>query len=177
MQGKIGLEEHFAIPETLDDSRGFFPDRIWAELKPRLLDLHDERLRLMDEHGVEMMLLSLNAPVVQAIPDPTRANDLARKANDYLASEVQKRPDRFQGLAALPMQDPDLAIRELDTLRQGARLQGRRWSTASRRSAIRTRRSITTCRNTGRSGRMVEQLDVPFYLHPRNPLPADARDL
>jgi len=27
MRGKIGLEEHFAIPETLDDSRGFFPDR------------------------------------------------------------------------------------------------------------------------------------------------------
>ena len=85
MQGKIGLEEHFAIPETLDDSRGFFPDRIWGELKARLLDLHDQRLRLMDEHGIEMMLLSLNAPVVQAIPDPARANDVARKANDYLA--------------------------------------------------------------------------------------------
>jgi 2,3-dihydroxybenzoate decarboxylase len=78
MRGKIGLEEHFAIPETLDDSRGFFPDRIWAELKDRLLDLHGRRLRLMDEHGIEMMLLSLNAPVVQAIPDPARANDIAR---------------------------------------------------------------------------------------------------
>ena len=91
MQGKIGLEEHFAIPETLDDSRGFFPDRIWDELKARLIDLHDRRLKLMDEHGIEMMLLSLNAPVVQAIPDPVRANDVARKANDYLAREVQKR--------------------------------------------------------------------------------------
>ena len=70
MQGKIGLEEHFAIPETLDDSRGFFPDRILAELKERLLDLHGRRLKLMDEHGIEMMLLSLNAPAVQAIPDP-----------------------------------------------------------------------------------------------------------
>jgi hypothetical protein len=68
MWGKIGLEEHFAIPETLDDSRGFFPDRIWSELKARLLDLHDERLRLMDEYGIEMMLLSLNAPVVQGDP-------------------------------------------------------------------------------------------------------------
>jgi hypothetical protein len=51
MWGKIGLEEHFAIPETLDDSRGFFPDHIWGELKARLLDLHDNRLRLMDEYG------------------------------------------------------------------------------------------------------------------------------
>src|ERR1700754_4640510 len=106
MRGKIGLEEHFAIPETLDDSRGFFPDRIWDELKARLLDLHDDRLRLMDQDGIEVG--------VQAIPAPARANDVARKANDYLAREVQKRPERFQGLAALPMQDPELAIRELD---------------------------------------------------------------
>src|SRR5262245_65818453 len=27
MQRKIGLEEHFAIPETLSDSRGYLPDR------------------------------------------------------------------------------------------------------------------------------------------------------
>ena len=125
MWGKIGLEEHFAIPETLDNSRGFFPDHIWGELKARLLDLHDNRLRLMDEHGIEMMLLSLNAPVVQAIPDPARANDVARKANDYLAREIQKRPGRFQGLAALPMQDPDMAIRELDRCDPRSRLQGR----------------------------------------------------
>ena len=28
MQGKIGLEEHFAIPETLQDSAGFVPERL-----------------------------------------------------------------------------------------------------------------------------------------------------
>jgi gamma-resorcylate decarboxylase len=55
-----------------------FRDRIWAELKARLLDLHDNRLRRMDEYGIEMLLLSLNAPVIQAIPDPLRANDIAR---------------------------------------------------------------------------------------------------
>src|SRR3990172_6259851 len=80
VQGKIGLEEHFAIPETLDDSKGFFPDHIWAELKERLIDLHGRRLKLMDEHGIEMMLLSLNAPVIQAIPDTAQADALARKA-------------------------------------------------------------------------------------------------
>src|SRR5215471_8161711 len=69
MQGKIALEEHFAIPETLADSRGYFPDRVWQEVKSRVLDLHERRLKLMDEHGIEMMLLSLNAPGAQAIPD------------------------------------------------------------------------------------------------------------
>ena len=62
---------------------------------------------------MEMMILSLNAPAMQAIPDAKRANEIARKANDYLAEQVRKRPDRFQALAALPMQDPDLAAREL----------------------------------------------------------------
>src|SRR5207248_7456884 len=32
MQGKIGLEEHFAIPETLNDSKGYLPDYTWPEL-------------------------------------------------------------------------------------------------------------------------------------------------
>ena len=35
MQGKIGLEEHFAINETLMDSAGFVPDDHWPELRSR----------------------------------------------------------------------------------------------------------------------------------------------
>src|SRR5438552_3975432 len=114
MQGKIALEEHFAIPETLMDSAGFVPESYWPELKARLLDIQEKRLKQMDEQGIEMMILSLNAPAVQAIPNAKKANEVAVRANDYLAEQVAKRPDRFQAFAALPMQDPDLAIVELD---------------------------------------------------------------
>jgi len=114
MQGKIALEEHFAIPDTLMDSAGFVPDSYWPELKDRLLDIQDKRLAQMDRHGVEMMILSLNAPAVQAIPDVARANEIAIRANDFLAEQVAKRPSRFQAFAALPMQDPDLATIELE---------------------------------------------------------------
>ena len=103
MQGKVALEEHFAIPDTLEDSHGYFPDRVWQEVKARVMDIHERRLREMDQSGIELMLLSLNAPAVQAIPDEKRAAEVARKANDYLAEQVSKRPDRFQGLAALAM--------------------------------------------------------------------------
>ena len=113
MQGKIALEEHFAIPDTLQDSAGFLDDSCWNELQHRLLDFHDTRLKQMDKHGIEMMILSLNAPAIQAIPDVKAADMLARRANDFLAEQIAKRPDRFQGFAALPMQDPDLATREL----------------------------------------------------------------
>src|SRR4030095_11920085 len=96
MEGKIGLEEHFAIPETLGDSKGFLGDAVWPELEKRLLDIQEYRLRQMDEHGMELMLLSLNAPAVQAIPDPARAAAVARRANDFLAGGGEKRP---RGLA------------------------------------------------------------------------------
>ncbi len=48
MHGKVALEEHFAIEETLQDSAGFSPEADWPELKARLLDIQDRRLREMD---------------------------------------------------------------------------------------------------------------------------------
>src|SRR3954462_15552762 len=113
MHGKIGLEEHFAIQETLGDSKGYLPDSTWPELESRILDLQERRIAEMDRHGMQMMTLSLNAPAIQSIPDAKRASDTARRANDFLAREVAKRPSRFQGPAGLAMQDPDGAAREL----------------------------------------------------------------
>src|ERR1700741_3749402 len=104
MQGKVTLEDHFAIEATLGDSQAFGA-HVWAELRYRLLDFQDQRLRLMDASGVERMIASLNAPAVQGIPDLKRAVEVARQANDLLAQEVARRPDRFVGVAALPMQD------------------------------------------------------------------------
>ena len=85
MKGKIALEEHFAISETAADSLGYFPPAIRDEVEKRNADIHGRRLELMDEFGIETMLLSLNAPAVQAIPDPGRAAEVARIANDFLA--------------------------------------------------------------------------------------------
>src|SRR5688572_9505914 len=114
MQGKIALEEHFAIEDTLMDSAGFLGEHVWEELKSRLLDIHVKRIGEMDRHGVEIMILSLNAPAVQAIADRKRAYDVARKANDFLAEQMAKNPKRFQAFAALPMQDPEKATREYE---------------------------------------------------------------
>src|SRR5215510_11590810 len=112
MQGKVTLEDHFAIEATLGDSQPFGP-HVWPELRHRLTDFQDKRLRLMDASGVEIMIVSLNAPAIQAIHDVARAVEAAREANDVLAREVAKRPERFVGVAALPMQDPEAAASEL----------------------------------------------------------------
>ena len=97
MQGKIALEEHFAIPETLADSRGYFPDRVWQELKSRVLDLHERRLKLMDEHGIEMMIAVAQRAGRAGDPRSRSAHEMARRANDFLAEQVAKRPGPFPG--------------------------------------------------------------------------------
>ena len=73
MQGKIVLEEHFAIPETLGDSKQYASAGSWSERERRLLDFEGERLAGMDANGVEFAILSLNAPAIQAICDPATA--------------------------------------------------------------------------------------------------------
>lgn len=174
MQGKIALEEHFATAETLLDAGAYLPAEIWAELKKRLFDIHDFRLRQMDENGIELCILSLNAPSVQAVPDPVEAEDLARRANDALAEQVAKRPDRFQGFAALPMQDPDRAIRELERCVTQLKFKGALVNGFSQiGDGFET--VYYDLPQYRPFWRRVEDLGVPFYLHPRNPMPADAR--
>jgi len=171
MQGKIGLEEHFAIPDTLSDSKGFLADATWPELESRLMDLQQRRIAEMDRHGMQMMILSLNAPAIQAIADAGRATDMARRANDFLAREVAKRPERFQGLAALAMQDPDAATRELA---RSVKELGFRGALVNGFSQIGDPNSTVYLDDPRYAGFWAEceKLDVPFYLHPRNPLPS-----
>jgi len=169
MQGKVTLEDHFAIDATLGDSQPFGP-HVWTELRHRLLDFHDQRLRLMDEAGVEIMIVSLNAPAIQAIPDSKRAAEVARQANDVLAAEVAKRPDRFVGVAALPMQEPELATQELQRSInelgfRGALVNGYSQVTGSSRLV---HYDLPQYRPFWRA---VEALGFPFYLHPRPPVP------
>ncbi|MGE0563253.1 MAG: amidohydrolase family protein [Pseudolabrys sp.] len=169
MKGKIALEEHFAIEATLGDSQVFGP-HVWPELRSRLLDIRTRLISEMDTYEIEMMILSLNAPAVQAIDDPKRAIDIAKAANDTLADHVRALPKRFAGFAALPMQDPEAAIRELERCVKDLKFVG----------AL-----VNGFSNSGDPNNLlyydlpqyrpfwkaVEALGVPFYLHPRNPLP------
>ena len=173
MQNKIALEEHFAIEATLGDSK-VFGGHVWAQLGPRLTDIQDLRLKEMDKHGVELMILSLNAPAVQAIHDVARAIAVAKEANDHLAAEVAKRPGRFAGFAALPMQDAAAAAAELTRCVKelgmvGALVNG--FSQAGTPDNV-LYYDLPQYRPFWRT---VEALDVPFYLHPRNPLPGGTR--
>jgi gamma-resorcylate decarboxylase len=169
MQGKIALEEHFAIEATLADSQ-VFGAHVWDELGPRLTDFQDKRLRLMDASGVEIMILSLNAPAVQAIPNVGRAIAVAREANDSLAHEIARQPQRFAGFAALPMQDPGAAARELTRCVKELGFVGALVNGFSQ-AASATSTLYYDLPQYRPFWKTVAELGVPFYLHPRNPLP------
>ena len=173
MQGKVTLEDHFTTKTTLDDSQ-IFGAHVWTELRPRPLDFQDQRLRLMDAAGIEIMIASLNAPAIQAIPDIKRATEVTREANDILAREIAKRPDRFVGVAALAMQDPDNAAAELERCVKDLGFRGALVNGFSQVGSPDTAvyYDLPQYRTFWR---VVEQLDVPFYLHPRNPLPGSIR--
>ena len=80
---------------------------------PVLFDL-DERFRIMDRFDDYAQVISLpNPPEVLAGAD--HCVDFCRIANDGMAELVQRYPERFLGfVAAVPMNDPDQALIELD---------------------------------------------------------------
>jgi aminocarboxymuconate-semialdehyde decarboxylase len=81
------------------------------------------RLQVLDEHEVQMQVLTLTAPGT-VIETPARSVALAHIVNDALTRVVQERPTRFTALGTLPLNDPPAAVREFDRVRQDLGLKG-----------------------------------------------------
>lgn len=116
----IAMEEAFTVPAMttrgiLMTQRQKFRESVVRDLVRRLPDFTELRLKDMDEHGVDMQVLSLtNNQGLELQPDRAIAVSDAKLANDVLAETIRENPTRFAGLAVLPMQDPAAAVRELD---------------------------------------------------------------
>jgi len=176
VQGKIAFEEHFAIEETLEQTRPFAGDSSYFDdFTRQILDLEEERLGLMDATGIELAILSLNAPGVQKILDSAEALDVAQKANDRMAAAVAAHPDRYAALAALPMHDAQLAADELTRCVRELGLKG---------AMVNGFQQIDDDDNVHYYDEpqyrdfwaTVAELDVPFYLHPRMQIPSRAEN-
>lgn len=174
MKDKIALEEHFAIDLTIEQSRIYARPGVWEKLRADLLDVEQQRLERMDESGTAFSILSLNAPGIQGIPDPAEAIDVARRANDALAAFASRHPQRLGGFAALPMQDPDAAARELE---RSVRDLGFHGFLVNGFTQLGDPDTIVYYddRRFDDFWKTAEDLGKPFYLHPRDPLPINAR--
>src|SRR5262249_40676306 len=127
----------------------------------RRLDLEGDRLRIMDENGVSVHLLSLTSPGVQCL-DADSATALAQTSNDRLAAVIRKYPGRFAGLAAFAAQDPKRAVKEMERAIRELRLNG----------------FISNSHTNGEYMddpkywpilEAAESLGLPIYIHPRSP--------
>jgi 2,3-dihydroxybenzoate decarboxylase len=117
MVRKIALEEHFLDPSLQDywlPTVANVDAKVAGGLLERLKDFGDRRLEAMDSAGIARSVLSIAGPGVQSERDAAMARRRAAEANDFLAGEVAKRPDRYSGFAHLPMQDPRAAADELE---------------------------------------------------------------
>jgi 2,3-dihydroxybenzoate decarboxylase len=117
MVKKIALEEHFLCPDFVEywnPTVAEMPTQKREYLLTRLIDFGETRLAAMDRAGIARAVLGLAGPGVQAERDTAKAIRNARAANDFLASEIGKRPDRYSGFAHLPMQDAKAAADELE---------------------------------------------------------------
>ena len=155
----IALEEHYADPDVLAATGS-----ARNALTNRLQDFTTDRLREMDEAGIDVQVLSHAPPGLQGV-DSAVAPELARRANDRLHEAVAANPTRFAAFASLPTTAPDAAVAELERavtrlgfkgamihgLTDGRFLDDRRFWPIFERAAA---------------------LEVPIYLHPADPHPA-----
>jgi uncharacterized protein len=172
----VGVEEHVAYPELTERlpeaaviEKGFLSrDEPFGRLSP-LDEMSDteNRVKHLDAVGLTVQVLSYplaGGDVLPSLESPRWARD----ANDILARRIAAHPDRYAGLAHLPMTNPDAAADELERAItelgfRGALVSG---ATEGRYLDHPSFESLLA---------RAEMLDVPIYVHPA-PSPKPARD-
>jgi gamma-resorcylate decarboxylase len=180
MDGKVALEEHFstelnnkhwnARSEEERNGKAYAQDVERRLLKPDLC------IAEMDRSGVEHSILSLTSPGVQSVMDPKEAAALARNANDYAYEFIRRYPDRLSAFASVALQDPQSAARELERAVSSLGLKGvliNGYSNVGPNEEVQyldeaPLEEFWAC---------VSRLNVPIYLHPREPLPSQTRSI
>ncbi|MDH3287342.1 MAG: amidohydrolase [Betaproteobacteria bacterium] len=118
----------------------------------------DERLKEMDRQGCDVHVLSLTQPMVYWADD-----DLSMKLsvafNDAASEAHRAHPDRLLGFAVLPMQNPRLALEELERAAKLPGIRGVYMATAVRDRELSDRSFFPVYE------RMAD-LGLPLFLHP-----------
>ena len=106
---------------TIDTHHHMLPDFFWQETENAhapiggLAPLRwspDVTVSFMDEAGIDVAVVSLSTPGVHT-GDSAKARTLARRCNEFAATLVQAKPDRFASFACLPLPAVDASLEEL----------------------------------------------------------------
>ena len=167
----IAIEEHVttALYEELPARSGRSntlaerSKRLGHDIASELRNISNTRIAAMNEAGIDVQVLSLTIPGGQGL-DAATAIKITRDANDRMADAAKAHPGRFAAFAALPTPDVAAAVKELErtvaTLGfKGAMINGH------------TNGEFLDDKKFWPIFEAAQSLDVPIYLHPRDPHP------
>jgi 2,3-dihydroxybenzoate decarboxylase len=175
MQGKICIEEHIEAPDfSATGSHDFTESNYFNAVQDRLQE-YKKRLEDMDAMGIEKTILNVTQPGIEGIPDAKKAVDMAKRMNDHIAEFfVANNPKRFFGFAAVPMQNPKEAAKELERAVKELGFKGALINGYSNTGDMDHAQYLDEA-PVWEFWEKAEELDVPVYLHPRIPLPNQQR--
>ncbi|MBA2585021.1 MAG: amidohydrolase [Chthoniobacterales bacterium] len=148
-------------------ARMMIGERFFREITDNAWD-PKRRIEECDHAGVTMQVLSTVPVMFSYWAKPADALDLSRRLNDHIAEVVRKHPTRFAGLATIPLQDPDLAARELERCVRELGLRGAQIGTHVDANQY---CHGSDCRNLDDTALDVvwsaaEQLEAAIFVHP-----------
>ena len=179
---KIAIEEAFATPELLAEWQKildagavgepgfkslyapFLKSPATRDIREKLLDVGLGRIHEMDQHGIDIQVLSITAPGVQMF-SPEKAVNITERVNDQLAEFVSAYPNRYIGLATIAPQVPEHAASELERAIKDLDMRGAIINSHTQGEYLDHPKFWSIFE-------AAQALDVPIYLHPRTPSPA-----
>ncbi len=178
---KIDIESHVSTPENEAMSAPHNAGEAarngaeyMADVRRRFLDV-SLRLESMEKNGIGHAVVSPVGAGAQGIADPAKAVPFARATNDFIAENYAgKHPKQFTAMAAIPMQCGEEAAKELE---RAVRTLGARGALIRGWSNFGDDIMYLDHPSTAPFWAAAAELNVPVYLHPREPAPGAGRRL
>jgi aminocarboxymuconate-semialdehyde decarboxylase len=123
----------------------------WTDVPTRLAD--------MDKMDLDVMAVSCLPTQFYYVVDPKVGHEMCEIINNGIAAKIKGEPKRFVGLGTVPMQDTDLAIKELNRSIKELGFRGIQ-------IGARVRDEELSAERLEPFWKRCEELDIPIFIHP-----------
>ena len=158
-----------AVAEVFDmetDGLHRFSNQATREVNARQADAIREQLTAVERRLADMDQMGVDVQALSPVPlqyyyalEPDLGRTAVQLINDEIASVVEAHSDRFVGLGGLPMQDPDMAVTELERVVKDLGFKGIELSTNVNGNELSNQQFLKVFSKA-------EELDILVFLHP-----------